>query len=75
MLAAETSVVLTDHAEYRAARRNSPPAALEYVLTYGRRIQRYPRDLLFLGTARCARSRSPGQLGLSARGHRGPHEW
>lgn len=54
MLAAETSVVLTDHAEYRAARRNSPPAALEYVLTYGRRIQRYPRDLLFLGTARGA---------------------
>ena len=56
MRAAETSVVLTDHAEHRTARRNIPPDALEYVLTYGRRIQRYSRDLLFLGQARYARA-------------------
>ena len=75
MLAAdEPAVLLILHAERRAARRNITPIALEYVLTYGRSMQCYPRDLLFPGTARRARNRSPGQLGRSARRHRGPHD-
>jgi hypothetical protein len=52
----EASFMLTDHAERRAARRHIAPEALEYVLTYGLRTQRYSRDLLFLGKARCASS-------------------
>ena len=40
---------LTTHAACRAARRNIPPAALEYVLTYGRRIQRTGVTFYFLG--------------------------
>lgn len=42
-------MTLTAHAACRAARRNIPPAALEYVLTYGRRIQRTGVTFFFLG--------------------------
>lgn len=42
-------ISLTIHAACRAARRNIPPAALEYVLTYGRRIQRTGVTFYFLG--------------------------
>ena len=40
---------LTAHAARRAARRNIAPEALEYVLTYGRRIQRTGVTFYFLG--------------------------
>jgi hypothetical protein len=45
----EASEPLTLHAERRVARRNIPPAALEYVLTHGRRIQRTGVTFYFLG--------------------------
>lgn len=45
----ETAILLSHHAERRAARRNIPPAALEYVLTHGRRIQRTGVTFYFLG--------------------------
>jgi hypothetical protein len=40
---------LTAHALARAARRNVAPDAVEYVLTYGRRIQRTGVTFYFLG--------------------------
>ena len=40
---------LTAHAARRTARRNIAPEALEYVLTYGRRIQRTGVTFYFLG--------------------------
>ena len=45
----ETAVLLSHHAERRTARRNIPPTPLEYVLTYGRRIQRTGVTFYFLG--------------------------
>ena len=45
----ETSVPLTNQAEYRAARHNIPLAALEYILTYRRRIRRTGVTFYFLG--------------------------
>lgn len=36
----ENALLLSHHAERRTTRRNILPAALEYVLTYGGRIQR-----------------------------------
>ena len=45
----ETSAILSRHAGRRTARRNIEPEALEYVLTYGRRIQRTGVTFYFLG--------------------------
>jgi hypothetical protein len=42
-------ISLTTHAARQAARRNIAPEALEYVLTYGRRIQRTGVTFYFLG--------------------------
>ena len=42
-------ISLTTHAALQAARRNIAPEALEYVLTYGRRIQRTGVTFYFLG--------------------------
>ena len=43
------SSLCTHHAARQAARRNIAPEALEYVLTYGRRIQRTGVTFYFLG--------------------------
>ena len=45
----ETAVLFSRHASSRAARRHVPPEALDYVLTYGRRIQRTGVTFYFLG--------------------------
>lgn len=45
----ETSAILSHHAGRRTARRNIEPEALEYVLTYERRIQRTGVTFYFLG--------------------------
>lgn len=44
-----TSAVCSLHAERRTARRNITQEALEYVLTYGRRLQRTGVTFYFLG--------------------------
>lgn len=54
---------LTTHVACRAARRTIAPAALEYVLTDGRRIQRYPRDLLFASAGAMCRLPIAGPVG------------
>lgn len=45
----ETALLVSQHAASRTARRNVPPDALDYVLTYGRRIQRTGVTFYFLG--------------------------
>jgi len=44
-----TSAICSRHAEHRIARRNITQEALEYVLTYGRRMQRTGVTFYFLG--------------------------